>query len=152
MRFYNEKVSPATFVKAQLGNVGHEAGELAPLDGKVDIFMINDFLHLCERWCLTGLLIRRVARICRVNSRIVGWTFGTLDPDSTEYDNHGDQTLDSNKFEQMCKEETAIAGGKWTVDCQLLDPKEMGLQSVTRNWVGCPEPVEVICFMLTRVE
>jgi SAM-dependent methyltransferase len=147
-QLFRDEEPPATFLEADLVD-GPQTG-LEPLAGKVDIFMLNGFLFLCNQECQNKVLCK-IMRASKLGTKIAGWTLVTEAEEGQEFDpTYPYHTIDT--FKLMWRDLHSMAGTRWSLECQPVKSDDMGFETDDWAWNYCrSEPKRGLFFIATRL-
>ena len=135
----------AKFIKADILDT---ASDLSQLNGRMDIIIACQFLHLFD-WEKQIEAVKRIVRFSRPHSILVGYQRAQVQPREVERPWGRMYFHNEETFREMWCHVERETGSKWDVEVSLVDLREWGMEEEDLEWM--PPDRKGINFAVTRV-
>ena len=142
--FRDQEKMNAKFLQA---NVLDQNSDLEQLNGKTDIIIVRQFLHLFD-WGRQIYILKKIVRFSKIGSMIVGYQRGQVHA-LTVTRPWGQMFLhDLKTFGDMLRQAEVETDTQWDLEIDLVDLREWGMEDEDVQWM--PPGAKGLNFVITR--
>lgn len=135
----------ARFMKADIFDL---TSELSQLDGRIDIIIACQFLHLFD-WERQKVAIKRIVGFSRPGSVVIGYQRAQLRAREFERPWGRMYFHNAETFQEMWHQVEYETNSEWNTEVSLVDLREWGMEEEDVEWM--PSDRKGINFVVTRL-